>query len=86
MGRCKSLGIIEVIPFICISAIWGQHPVFLISPSPHPAPQQSLGVGVGGGRGGEVASAGSQALFSLLGALIHIWRPEIAGGCYLRVC
>ena len=28
MGRCKSLGIIEVIPFICISAIWGQHRVF----------------------------------------------------------
>lgn len=26
MERCESMGIIEAIPFICISAIWGQHP------------------------------------------------------------
>ena len=30
-----------------------------------------------------VASAGSQALLSLLGVLILVWRPEIADGCYI---
>lgn len=86
MGRCKSLGIIEVIPSICVSAIWGQHPIFLISQSPS-TQLLSNHCGVrGGGVGGEVASAESQALFSLLGALVHIWRPEIAVGCYICVC
>ena len=28
-----------------------------------------------------VASAGLQALCSILGAFIHIWRPEITDGC-----
>ena len=32
-------------------------------------------------RGEQMASAGSQALCSLLGALIHIWRPRITDGC-----
>lgn len=32
-----------------------------------------------------MASTGVQALFSLLGALIYIWRPEIIDVCYIRV-
>ena len=29
IGRCKSLGLIEIIYLICTSTIWGQFPVFL---------------------------------------------------------
>ena len=28
-GKMQESGIIEVIPFICISAIWGQYPAYL---------------------------------------------------------
>ena len=31
MERCKQSRLTEVIPFICISAIWSQHPVFFTS-------------------------------------------------------
>ena len=66
-GEMQASGLTEFIPFKCTSAVWG-HPcslVHLASCIP-PAPQQSpLGV----------------AVSALSGALIHIWRPEIADGC-----
>ena len=30
-GKMQESGIIEAIPFVCFSAIWGQHPVFYFS-------------------------------------------------------
>ena len=27
-GKMQEFGLTEIIPFTCISAIWGQHPVF----------------------------------------------------------
>ena len=48
---------------------------------PPQAPQQSVWGVRGGGRGGLVASAGLQAVCSILGDFIHIWRPEITDGC-----
>ena len=81
--------IIEVIPVICISAICSQHPGFFcflfLTSSPHPTlpiPQQSLGWGE---RGMVPVSAGSRVLFSLWGALIYTWRPQITDGCYILI-
>ena len=74
-----------VILFIFISAIWGQHPVFvlfcfvLFFDFSHPPLSQLFSHHYEGG----VVSSGSQALLSLLGVLIHIWSPEIADGCYI---
>ena len=88
----QASGLTEFLPFICTSAIWGQilflvyilHSLFtlrsgrcgawllLAFPQAH---EQSLC--------GMAASAGSglQALCSFLGALIHVWSPEITDGC-----
>ena len=82
-GKAQEYGITEVIVFIYISAIWGQHPVLLISHIPGPL-RQLLNNHCGESEGAAV-SAGSKALCSLLGALIHIWRLEIADGCYILV-
>lgn len=52
---------------------------------PHPTlptPQQSLGWGE---RGMVPVSAGSRVLFSLWGALIYTWRPQITDGCYILI-
>ena len=88
----QASGLSELIPFKCTSAIGGQilfivcllHSVFTVRSGRHggwlllafpQAHEQSLC--------GMAASAGSgsQALCSLLGALIHIWSPEITDGC-----
>ena len=74
-GKMQASGLPEFNSFICSSAIWGQ-PCFLVHLKEQqmaascfpPAPQQSpWGVG---------ASSGS-----VLGTLIHVWRPEITDGC-----
>ena len=71
----QASGLTGFIPSIWSSAIWGQ-PCFLVHLKEQqmaascfpPAPQQSpWGVG---------ASPGS-----VLGTLIHVWRPEITDGC-----
>ena len=74
----QASGVTEFIPFICTSAIFGQ-PCFLvhlkewqmaISCIPL-APQQSLWR----------VRGNSIHCVTVLGAVIHIWRPEIADGC-----
>jgi len=74
----QASGVTEFIPFICTSAISGQ-PCFLvhlkewqmaISCIPL-APQQSLWR----------VRGNSIHCVTVLGAVIHIWRPEIADGC-----
>ena len=77
-GKAQEYGITEVILFIYISAIWGQHPVLLISHIP--APLRQLLSNHCGKSEGVAASAGSKALCSLLGALIRIWKPSFAFG------
>ena len=78
-GKMQASKLTEFTPFTCTSAIWGQS-CFLVhfaSCFP-PAPQKSLwsggGVGVGSG-------SGSIPWIAVLGALIHIWRPEITDCC-----
>ena len=75
-GKIQESGIIEVTPSLSISAVWGQHLVVLISHIPQLLSNH---------HGGVAASAGLQVLFSLLGAFIHVWRPQIADGCYILV-
>ena len=60
----RASGLAEFIPFSCTSAIWSG-PVSLLTFLHPPAPQQSLWA----------VAAYSESVF---GALIHIWRPEIA--------
>lgn len=58
---------------------------FFLTSSPHPTlptPQQSLGWGE---TGMVPVSAGSRVLFSLWGALIYTWRPQITDGCYILI-
>ena len=81
-GKIQESGIIEVIPFICISAIQGQHPGCFWFFTFSELPQSSSAIA---GDGVGVASAGSQALFSLLRVLIHIWRPQVTDDCYIFV-
>ena len=70
----QECGVFEVIPVLCISAIWGQHPGFFdVSHASEPLSTEAEGRWV-------VASAELQALFSVLGALIHIWKPQNADG------
>ena len=80
-GKKQASVLTEFIPFICTSAIWGQS-CFLIhlASCTLPAPQQ---LGLGGAWGGAATSTGSHGSQLVLGALIHIRRPEIAGGCDL---
>ena len=62
-------GLTEIIPFICISAAWGQHAVICLFTSfflAHCREWQHL--------------VGYQALFCL-GSEIHIWRAGIPDGC-----
>ena len=82
-GKAQEYGITEVILFIYVSAVWGQHPVLLISHIP--APLHQLLSNHSGESGGAAASAESKASCSLLGALIHIWKSESADGCYILV-
>ena len=42
--KTQKAGLIEIIPLICTSAVWGQHPVFSHPESPQRAP---LGGGCG---------------------------------------
>ena len=80
-GEMQCLGLF-VIPLIFISATWGQHPCFFFVfffDFSHPPLSQLFSCYYEEG----IASAGSQALLSLLGVLIHVWRPEIADGCYI---
>ena len=77
-GKMQESGIIEVTPSISISAIWGRHLVVLISHIPDPQLLSNH-------HGRVAASAGLQVLFSLLGGFIHVWRPQIAEGCYILV-
>ena len=65
----------EFIPFICTSAIWGQIPFpcslkewQVATSCLPPAPQQTPWRG------------GSLCWITVLGAHIHIWRPEIPDG------
>ena len=75
-GKIQESGIIEVTPSISISAVWDQHLVVLISHIPQLLSNH---------HGGVAASAGSQVLFSLLGAFIYVWRPQITDACYILV-
>ena len=36
-GKMQESGVIEIIPFVCTSALWGQFPVFLHPESPQGA-------------------------------------------------
>ena len=54
-GKAQEYGITEVILFIYISAVWGQHPVLLISHIPAPLHQLlSNHCGESGGGGGSI--------------------------------
>ena len=55
-GKMQKSGLTEIIPFICISAIWGQYPAFL-HPEVFRAHVES---------GCRLMAAGSQVLFSFL--------------------
>ena len=48
----------------------------ILSPHPHTSNHW---------RGTVPVPAGSQVLFSLWGALIYIWRPQITDGCYILI-
>lgn len=75
----QEYGVFEIIPVLCISAIWGQHPGFLdFSHAPELLSTEAEG-------GWVVASAESQTLFSVSGAFIHIWKPQNADGCDMLV-
>ena len=80
-GKKQASVLTEFIPFICTSAIWGQS-CFLIhlASCTLPAPQQ---LGLGGAWGGATTSTGSHGSQLVLGALIHLWRPAIADGCFI---
>ena len=80
-GKMQASGPTKFIPFKCTSATWGWI-LFLVHLKEGrclllaflPQPRAPLC--------GEAASAGSQALCSIWGALVHLWRPEIiADGC-----
>ena len=75
----QEYGVFEIIPVLCISAIWGQHRGFLdFSQTPELLSTEAEG-------GWVVASAESQTLFSVWGAFIHIWKPQNADGCDMLV-
>ena len=59
-GKMQESGLTEIIPFICISAIWGQHPAFFTSCT-------SLRLTVGSGCG--LTAGRWQVFFSFLSAL-----------------
>ena len=76
-GKMQTSGLTEFIPFVCTSAVWGQS-CFI--------------------RSWQIATScipwllsshywwwvgGSIWWTAVLGALIHIWRPEITDGCDL---
>ena len=70
MGKCKPLDSMDSFFFIWNSAVWGQilfprSPCFLCS-------LNSSAV---------IVEGGSICRFLVLGALFHIWRPEIADSC-----
>ena len=70
-GKMQASGLMESIPFICTSAIWGQSCslfTFLL------ALFQLLSNHYG-------EEGGNIFWIAVWGALIHIWRPEIADGC-----
>ena len=73
IGRRKSPGLTEIIPFICISTLWGQYPVFFHILS-------SLGLTVGSGC--NMMAVRSQVFFSFLSALKgwncwRLWHPYL---------
>ena len=71
----------EFVPFICTSAIWGQSCFIIhLASCILPAPQQ---LGWGDRGGGPTTSTGSHRSQLVLGALIHLWRREIADGCFI---
>ena len=80
-GKKQASVLIEFIPFICTSAIWGQS-CFLIhlASCTLPAPQQ---LGLGEAWGGAATSTGWHGSQLVLGALIHLWRPAITDGCFI---
>ena len=75
-GKIQESRIIEVILSICISAIWSQHPVFLIS---HNLLSSSA---IPMGRGGIIWITG--IVFPFVSFHSHL-EAEIADGCYILV-
>ena len=76
MGRCKPLCSLSLLLWICASAVWGPNPVSLLT--------------VRIGRWlllvfpqllSNPSRYGSIRWITVLGALIHIWKPEITDGC-----
>ena len=81
-GKVQASGLTEFILLICSSALWCQilFPCSTLGVADgsflHPFPQ-FLSIYLGEGEGG----SGSICWITVLGTLIHIWRPEIAEGC-----
>ena len=72
----QASGLTEIIPFICIPAFWGQVPFLVqlkewqMATSAFPLSSSAV-----------IMVSGTICWISVLGALIHIWRPEITNSC-----
>ena len=73
IGKVQESGLPEIIPFICISAIWGQYPMIFHFLS-------SSGLPVGSGC--SLMADRSQIFFSFWSA----WRAGITNDCDILVC
>ena len=79
-GKMQESGLMEIIPFICTSAVCVQYPAFLHICLSQLLPQGSPWGVIDGCRIGGIVLPGCP-----WGSEIHIWRARIADGCDLLI-
>ena len=77
LGRCKPLDSLDSFLPYGSSAIWGQ-PCFFVH-----LKEQQMAASCFSSSSAITMGSGSIPWATVLGALTHIWRPEIADGCHI---